>query len=151
MQIGRTFAVRNRTGLQHGPIGLHDGLELEEQPRFSDSRLSHDGDDLTGTCLSALSRALQHFLLLGASYKLGKAATGRPLQPRAQWSQAHYFVDIDRLADPLHMGWTERAQCEIALDEFPRAIADDGGSSIGERLQPRSKIYGVSYRRVLGM
>src|SRR5262245_65074552 len=60
-------------------------------------------------------------------------------------------MDIDRLADPFDLCWTEWPQCEIALDQLPRAVADDCGAWVGKALQPGRQIYGMSDRRVFSM
>ncbi len=49
------------------------------------------------------------------------------------------------------MRGAEPPQREIALDEFPRAVADHGGAAARERLEARGEIDRVPDRRVLGV
>src|SRR5215467_16008580 len=60
-------------------------------------------------------------------------------------------MNVDRLADPLDLCPTEWLKCEIALDQFSRAVADDCGSGIGNVLQPGRQIHGMSDWRVFSM
>src|SRR5262245_31934027 len=60
-------------------------------------------------------------------------------------------MDADRLADPFDSCRTEWPQCEIALDQLSRAVADDCGAGISKTLQSGREIYSMSDRCVFSM
>src|SRR5262245_1650441 len=60
-------------------------------------------------------------------------------------------MHIDRLADPFDLCRTKWLECEIALDQFSRAVANDGRAWVGKALQPGRQIYRMSDGRVFSM
>ena len=91
-QISRRLAVRDRERLQHHPSRLRSRLELEEQPRLADARLSHRGRDLPVSRPGLLGGVLERLHLALAPDELGQPAPGRTLQPRAQRPEAGHLV-----------------------------------------------------------
>ena len=86
-----------------------------------------------------------------AADELRQAASGRTLQPRAQWPEPGHLVHIDRLGDAFDLGRAQRLEREVALDQFARLLADGDRSGRRERLHPRGEIGRVPDRRVFGM
>ena len=138
-------------GLQHHPARLILDLELEEQARLAGARLCHRGDDLAVTGLGLVGGGLHRIHLALAADELRKPTPGRSLQSGSQRSQPGHLIDVDRLADALDLGRSERLQREISFDQLARLLADCDRSGRRERLHPRGEIGGMADWSVLSL
>ncbi len=102
---------------------MRDRLELEEQARFADPRLTHRGDDLSMPLAREFQRVL-HLLQLGlTAHELRQSALCGHLKPRAQRTQAVYFEDVDRFADAFDRGWPQRLEAKISFAQLLRVLS----------------------------
>src|SRR5262245_46415947 len=116
--------MRDGESLEHRPAQLGNRLELEEQPRLSDSSLGYCGDNLSATSLGLLGGVLHRVDLSLAPDELGQTAPNRPLQSRAQRTQAGNFINVDRLADAFNARRPHRLQCEVAFNQLAQSLAN---------------------------
>ena len=92
--------------------------ELIKQPRLSNSRLAHHGDNLT----MSLPRLLQGFAkLLGFSItpdKSSKTATGRGLEPRPHRTRARNFINFNGVRSFPSRDRTKRLHLHVAFGQL---------------------------------
>jgi hypothetical protein len=149
--VRRGFAVRDGKGFEDGAAGVRDDLEFMKQPRLADARFTDGRNDLAMARTREFERALELHHVGVASDEFGKSAPRRCLQSRAQRPDPGDFIDVDRIAESLDAGGTERFQLKVSFHQPSRIFGGRDRSGRCQRLHPGRQTGRMSNRRVFGM
>ena len=84
-----------------------------------------------------------------ASDKASESARGCRLQTRAGGSNSRNFVNLHRLAHPLHLNRTERLHLHKTFGQLQCVVSDHDGSRRRHLLHTRSQMHGLTDRGVV--
>ena len=121
---------------QHGDIiAAYLLAKSLDQARFADSRLTGQQHHLPFALLGVGPARQQEVEFLVTTNQRGQAAHGGGLEPAARAACLAHAKHCDRLVDSFHAPCPELLEHEEAFDQAARAVPDQHGARLGQRLQ----------------
>jgi hypothetical protein len=130
-------------------LWLHRATQLVDEPRFPDSRVTHERDHLPATADGAGETLPEDLELSLAADQRGETAIERSLQTGAGGATARDAIHGDRARTSLDLHGPERACVDIPLHESVSRLRDHDLSRPGGGLQTGREVGGVAHCRVV--
>src|ERR1700730_5057055 len=123
--------------------------ELPGQAGFADAGLSDDRHDLSVTSFGPFE-GLAKLLQLGLPADESSQTSGRGgLKSRTDGAGADELEYLHRSSEPLDRHRTPRSHLDVALDELEGSRGQKNGPRLGQLLQSRRQVRGLSHRGVV--
>src|SRR5690242_581261 len=123
--------------------------ELPEYPRLPDPRLSDECHDLTRPSPRAVERRVDLLELAGPADECREATTGQRLEARPCRTGSGQFIELDRLAEALHVYRAQWGDQHEALGESRRCRGEENRPWRRSLLGARGEVCRLPHCRVV--
>ena len=148
--VGGRLVVGEGARLHDSPAGhsLRAG-ELVEEAGFSDTRLSHDSDDLAPPGGRRAHRRAEQGQLVFAAHEAGQPARRRHLHRPARRAGPRDDVSVDQRLQASDRQPAERYRLDIALHQREGIGSSEDGTGLRHLLHAGGQVRSLPHRRVV--